>query len=145
MDLLDFYYLHLVSEGNILGVKRIGEKKMQDLIIEFLKSINVLQLVAMGAILWFFYIRLNEKAEKNKSELKQEINEVKTELKQEAEKNKSELKQEINALKNELKQEIEKLSMKVDDTDRRLCRIEGSLSTHGHCLFNQRQPEKKAE
>lgn len=40
---------------------------------------------------------------------------------------------------------LEKLSDKVEDVDRRLCRIEGSLSTHGHCLFNQAAPEKKAE
>jgi hypothetical protein len=38
-----------------------------------------------------------------------------------------------------------KLEEKVEDIDRRLCRIEGSLSTHGHCLFNQAKPEQKAE
>lgn len=40
---------------------------------------------------------------------------------------------------------IEKLSEKVEDVDRRLCRIEGSLQTHGHCLFNQSKPEQKAQ
>lgn len=43
-----------------------------------------------------------------------------------------------------LDMKIEKLGEKVDDLDRRLCRIEGSLSTHGHCLFTQAQTEKKA-
>lgn len=44
-----------------------------------------------------------------------------------------------------LENKIEKLNEKVEDIDRRLCRIEGSLSTHGHCLFNQEKPERKAE
>lgn len=40
---------------------------------------------------------------------------------------------------------IDKLSEKVENIDKRLCRIEGSLSTHGHCLLNQCTHEKKAE
>ena len=40
---------------------------------------------------------------------------------------------------------IDKLSEKIEHIDRRLCRIEGSLSTHGHCLFNQSKPEQKAQ
>lgn len=37
----------------------------------------------------------------------------------------------------------DRLSTKVEDIDRRLCRIEGSLATQGHCLFSQDKPEKK--
>jgi hypothetical protein len=44
-----------------------------------------------------------------------------------------------------VEERIDKLSEKVEDIDRRLCRIEGSLSTHGHCLFNQSKPEQKAQ
>ncbi len=40
---------------------------------------------------------------------------------------------------------IDKLSEKVEDVDRRLCRIEGGLQSHGHCLFNQAKPEQKAQ
>lgn len=39
----------------------------------------------------------------------------------------------------------QKLSNKIDDIDRRLCRIEGSLATQGHCLFSQKQPDRKTE
>jgi hypothetical protein len=46
---------------------------------------------------------------------------------------------------NGLESKIDKLSEKVEDIDRRLCRIEGSLSNHGHCLFNQAKPEQKAQ
>lgn len=45
---------------------------------------------------------------------------------------------------NRLDNKIDKLGEKVEDIDRRLCRIEGSLSTHGHCLFSQSKPEQKA-
>lgn len=51
----------------------------------------------------------------------------------------------IEKLDTKLSEKVEDLSEKVEDIDRRLCRIEGSLSTHGHCLFNQARPEKKAE
>lgn len=40
---------------------------------------------------------------------------------------------------------IEKLDEKLTDVDRRVCRIEGSLQSHGHCLFNQAKPEQKAQ
>lgn len=50
-----------------------------------------------------------------------------------------------NRLKNDLGTKIDKLNEKVEDIDRRLCRIEGSLATQGHCLFNQQKQEKKAE
>lgn len=57
-----------------------------------------------------------------------------------------------NRLKNELSTKIDKLEAKVEDLDtkvedidRRLCRIEGSLQTHGHCLFNQSKTEQKVQ
>lgn len=74
---------------------------MPDVVVEFLKDINIVQLVAIGVILWFFYSRLDSK--------------------------------------------IEKLGEKVEDVDRRLCRIEGSLASQGHCLFSQKEGLKKAE
>lgn len=38
---------------------------------------------------------------------------------------------------------LEKLESKVEDIDRRLCRIEGSLTTHGHCLFSNSRSDQK--
>lgn len=90
-----------------------------DLIIEFIKDINISQLIALGIIIWFFYSRLDSKIEKLDSKIEN-------------------VRQDVNT-------RIDKLSEKVEDIDRRLCRIEGSLSTHGHCLFNQSHQEKKAE
>lgn len=77
-------------------------------LIEFLKDINIAQIIILLVAMWFFYNRLDQKIEKTKDR-------------------------------------IDKLSEKVEDVDRRICRIEGSLASHGHCLFNQNLPEKKAE
>lgn len=85
---------------------------MAELIINVLKEINIGQLLVIGAMIWFFYNRLDQKLE-SKS--------------------------------NDLSARIDKLSERVEDIDRRLCRIEGSLATQGHCLYSQiNQPEKKA-
>jgi len=45
---------------------------------------------------------------------------------------------------NSLNNRIDKLSEKVEDIDRRLCRIEGSLASQGHCLFTKSQSDHKA-
>jgi hypothetical protein len=80
---------------------------MQELIIDFLKAVNIAELLAIGGMFWFFYNRLDKKIEK-------------------------------------LEEKTDKLAQKVEDIDKRLCRIEGSLSTQGHCLFNQNKSEQKA-
>jgi abortive infection bacteriophage resistance protein len=103
---------------------------MSDLVADFLKNINVSQLIAMGLITWFFYSRLNSKIEKVDNDLKNLID-----------KGDNSLKEEMKGLKEEFKN----LTIVVSDIDRRVCRIEGNLNSHGHCLFNQAQPEKKAE
>ncbi len=127
--------------------------------VDLLKEVNIAQIFILLVGLWVFYNRLDKKIldlkqdiEKNKADLKQDIEKNKAELKQDIEKNKAELKQDIEKNKTDLKQDIEKLKQdvqklgdKVDDLDRRLCRIEGSLATQGHCLFNQARPEQKAE
>ena len=51
----------------------------------------------------------------------------------------------LNKRIDRLEGRIDKLGEKITDIDRRLCRIEGSLATQGHCLFGQRDNEKKAE
>ena len=51
----------------------------------------------------------------------------------------------LEKLDEKLSSRIDKLSDKVEDVDRRLCRIEGRLATQGHCIFNKTREEKKAE
>jgi hypothetical protein len=85
---------------------------MYEHVIKFLSETNAPTLLAMAAMLWFFYSRLDKK---------------------------------MKDLKYELKDEIKELSHNVMELDKRLCRIEGSLATQGHCLFHQKSEEKKAE
>lgn len=94
--------------------------------IDLLHEINLVQLIGIGIMLWFFYARLDNKIEK-------------LELKFDGKFEK------IDARFEKIDVKFDKLSEKVEDVDRRLCRIEGSLSTSGHCLFNQCKPEQKAE
>lgn len=70
-------------------------------LLSILKEVNIIQLISIGIMLYFFYNRLNGK--------------------------------------------IERLSCRVDDIDKRLCRIEGSLSVHGHCMFSQNKNEKRVD
>lgn len=90
-----------------------------DQLIELMKEINIGQLIAIGVMFWFFYSRLDGKIEKTNLKI--------------AESEKS------------IGERIDKLGDKVEDIDRRLCRIEGSLATQGHCLFHKQQEEKRAE
>ncbi len=90
-----------------------------DQIVELLKEINIAQIFVMFAGGWFFYTRLDNKLEKFEKKVSDEFDKV--------------------------NDRIDRLSEKVEDIDRRLCRIEGSLSTYGHCLFNQAKPEQKAQ
>ena len=48
-------------------------------------------------------------------------------------------------LRQDIKDLETRLISKIDDVDRRLCRIEGSLATQGHCLFSHKQQDRKAE
>lgn len=89
-----------------------------DTILSLIKAMNVGDLIAMLGMLWFFYSRSNGKIIDLKIELKNEMKNV-------AEK-------------------VEKLETKIDDVDKRLCRIEGSLATQGHCLFTKSQSDHKS-
>lgn len=87
--------------------------------IELLKEVNIAQIFIILAGGWVFYNRLNDKIEKLDRRLSEKIE--------------------------KLDHKVDKLGEKVEDVDRRLCRIEGGLSSHGHCLFNQAKPEQKAQ
>jgi septal ring factor EnvC (AmiA/AmiB activator) len=102
---------------------------MIDVIIEFIKEINIGQLISMAAMFWIFNSRLDKKFEKidqRFEKVEQRFEKIETKIE-------------------DIDRRLCRLETKIEDIDRRLCRIEGSLSTHGHCLFNQSHAEKKAE
>lgn len=93
--------------------------------IQLLKEVNIIQIFIIMSGVWYFYRRLDQKIEKINDKLSKKIDDV----------------------DDSLSGKIDKLSDKVEDLDRRLCRIEGSLATQGHCLFSQsnQNPDKKAQ
>ena len=86
---------------------------MIEIFIDFMKEINISQIVVIYAGMFVFYNRLDKKIDKLEGKFEK------------------------------LEGKFEKLNEKVEDIDRSLCCIEGSLSTHGHCLFNQSKNDKK--
>ena len=98
---------------------------MQEVVTEFLKSANMVQLIAMAVMFWFFYNRLDSKIEK----LDQKIDKFDQKLEKKVD---------------DLEKKIDALAVKVEDVDRRLCRIEGSLSPHGHYIYRQHPQNKRA-
>lgn len=90
-----------------------------DTFIELLKEVNVIQIFVILFSGWFFYNRLDQKIEK--------------------------LDHKINNSVDGLTIRIDRLSEKVEDVDKRLCRIEGSLASQGHCLFSQTKSEQKVQ
>jgi hypothetical protein len=87
--------------------------------ILLLKEINIMQIFIIFAGMGFFYNRLDAKIDKFDKKIDDSVE--------------------------TLNKRIDHLSDCLSDVDRRLCRIEGSLQVHGHCLFNQQKPDRKAE
>jgi hypothetical protein len=117
---------------------------MTDLFIECARNANILQLFAIGLMFWFFYNRLDKKRAIDIAELKADISKVDAELRADISRIDNVLSTRIDKLSEKIEDAERRLGEKVDDVDRRLWRIEGSLASHGHCLFQQRE-EKKAE
>lgn len=101
-----------------------------DQIIELLKEINIAQIFVIFSGAWVFYKRLDSKIDKMDRKFENKFDKI------DAKFNK------IDEKFDKVNERIDRLSDRVDDIDRRLCRIEGSLQTHGHCLFNQRTEQK---
>lgn len=79
-------------------------------LIPLLEKVDIISLLALGALLWMFYNRLNAK---------------------------------IDKVDLRLTTKIDRLSDKVEDIDRRLCRIEGALSAKDCCVLQVSEKTKK--
>jgi phenylalanyl-tRNA synthetase alpha subunit len=134
-----------------------------DFPVDILQKLDVVNLLAIGALFWFFNARIDKKLDKIhldlgnlkielkgdmnqlRQELKGEMSELKQELKGEMNQLRQELKGEMSELKQELKADIQQLREETIDVDRRLCRIEGSLASKDCCMLKEdRHQLKKA-
>jgi hypothetical protein len=96
---------------------------MQEFINRFLENLNISQLISIGIMFWFFYRRLDGKIEKLDKKLSGKI----------------------EKLDERLSGKIDKLSEKVEDVDRRLCRLEGAFSSKECCMIKDSSQMRKAE
>jgi hypothetical protein len=85
-------------------------------ILEILKEVNLVQTLTIFIGMSYFYNRLDKKIEKLDSKFGLQFEKMES--------------------------RIDKLAVKVDDLDKRLCRIEGSLQTQGHCLLHSNNEQK---
>lgn len=92
---------------------------MDPIITEFLKSANIIQLIAMAVMFWFFYTRLDSKIDK--------------------------LDQKVDQRFDKVDQRFDKLEEKVTDIDRRICRLEGAFASKDCCMIKDDRQLKKAE
>ena len=134
-----------------------------DPFVELLKEINIAQIFIMFAGGWVFYTRLDKKITDVKVDLKNELSKVESGLKSEIskvesglnskidkvesglnskiDKVESGLNSKIDKLESGLNKRIDKLSEKVEDIDRRLCRIEGGIG-FAHFAYQQARTQK---
>jgi predicted nuclease with TOPRIM domain len=92
---------------------------MEQQLVELLREVNIAQIFIIFAGGWVFYNRLDNKITKSEDRLSDQIKTVKSEL----------------------KEEIKILGNKVEDIDRRLCRIEGGI-TLAHFAYHQSRAQK---
>jgi hypothetical protein len=107
---------------------------MNDVLLELANQINIPELLCIGLMFLFFYQRLDAKISEVDRRVSAKIDEVDRRLSAK-----------IDEVERKLSAKIDDLGKKTNDIDKRLCRIEGSLSTHGHCLFNQNECVKKVD
>ena len=101
-----------------------------EIVIQFLREINIAQLIPMGVMFWFFYSRLNSKIEK--LDVKIEKLDVK-------------LSDRIDKLDTKISDRIDKLDIKVTDIDKRVFAIETMLHMKDCCMLKDDRQLKKAE
>lgn len=104
-----------------------------DEFITLMKQIDVGNLIAMGAMLWVIYNRLDkrfEKIDERFEKMDERFNKVETDSKE-------------NYSKLEIK--LDKMQETITDIDRRLCRLEGAFQSKECCLLKSDSSHKVAE
>jgi hypothetical protein len=92
-------------------------------VVDFLKDINIAQLIAIGLMIWFCYNRMDLKIEKIDKKIDKKIDDLEIKL----------------------TNRIDKLDEKLTDVDRRLCRLEGAFASKDCCMIKDDRQLKKAE
>jgi|SRR6185369_257653 len=126
---------------------------MTDLVIEYMKRADIIQLLAIGIMFWFFYNRLDgklgsrlDKLETKMDKLETKIDRVENSLNARMDRLETKIETEecvLNARMDKIDTRIERLTEQVIDIKCGLNRIEGNLNSQGHCLFHQKQQQNE--
>ena len=84
-----------------------------DLPLNILEKLDIVNLIAMGSMLWFAYGRIEKKFEK------------------------------IDQRFDKIDQRFDKMEEKMNDIDRRLCRLEGAFASKDCCMIKDDRKTKK--
>jgi monomeric isocitrate dehydrogenase len=87
--------------------------------IEILQSMNISQIIVNGAVVWFFYNRLDKRFENLRVDVKSDIK--------------------------ELREDVQDLRKDVQEIDKRLCRLEGAFASKECCMIKDERFMKKAQ
>jgi len=98
---------------------------LQD-VIDYLKATDFRTIIITGAMLYFFYNRLDSKIEKLDIKLTQAIDKVNEKI-------------------DKVSIRIDILSDRVSEIDKRLCRLEGAFSNNCHYMVRDHKQIQKAE
>jgi len=93
---------------------------------EYLKNFDVVNLIAIGVMVWFFYSRLDKKIDRLEEKIESRFEKI-----------------EIRFEK--VDQRFDKLEEKVTDIDRRICRLEGAFTSKESCRIGDERNMKRAE
>jgi hypothetical protein len=106
---------------------------MEELIITYLKSINIIQVLAEGGLFWIFYNRLLSKMEAGFSKVDVAFSKVDAGFSK------------VDTGFTGVREEIKELRKDIHSLDKRLCRIEGILHTQDCCAIKSSNEIRKAE
>lgn len=105
---------------------------MQELIIKFIENARVIDIMAVGAMMWIMYSRIEKKFDK----IEKKFDRIDEKF--------DRLEAKIDARFDKVDERFDKLESKVEDIDKRVCRIEGGLSSNSYCgLITQNNHKKK--
>lgn len=90
--------------------------------VDVLRDLSISNLIAMAAMLWFMYSRIDKRFEK---------------VDQRFEK--------VDQRFEKMDQRLDKMDEKLTDIDRRLCRMEGAFASKDCCMIKDERQMKKAE
>ncbi len=94
--------------------------------VDILAKLDVVNLVAIAAILWWFNSRVDRKLDKFENNMDQRF-------------------EKIDQRFEKVDQRFDKLEEKITDIDRRLCRLEGAFASKDCCMIKEDRSAKKAE